>query len=311
MGHSFLMPAMGDGNFGNLPTTSGPTGGGFGAAPGVGTSSSWGWTPPWATGSNQYGQYPTIPTPVPGGGQPYSMGNSPFNWLNLAAGQKPGQFWETSPGGKMDMGGGVFTAPTMDPAFTNQYFSQLEQMMPGGNFLQNQLMNFLSGGPSATPGASQLATMAQTGSPISAMPEWQAMVDAMQQNISRNEAGLKEQFGAAGELQSSPFGDAMQNFLSQTTKDQNALLGQLQTGALENAMQRQEQTGLALQQLGGQEGQFLQQLFAGGGTASPGLFSQQKGSALPGIGALVSGIGGMSTGGGGTVAGDLLGFLGL
>jgi hypothetical protein len=54
------------------------------------------------------------------------------------------------------------------------------------------------------------------------------MINAQQQNIAQNQANLKEQFGAMGNLAGSPFGTAMSNYMQQTTADQNALLGQLQ-----------------------------------------------------------------------------------
>ena len=116
-------------------------------------------------------------------------------------------------------------------------FNQSTQLPTGGltqggalsapmNQLLSQLFGFYNGGSSSTPGASTLANIANNG--ISALPEWQSMIQAQQQNIGQNQANLQEQFASMGGLAGSPFGTAMSNFASQTTADQNALLGQLQ-----------------------------------------------------------------------------------
>jgi hypothetical protein len=160
----------------------------------------------------------------------------------------------------------------------------------GGGQLQQQLLSFLNGGQSNIPGAQSLTQMANTGDPISALPEWQAMVKAMGQNTAQNQANLKEQFAFSGDLQSSPFGTAMSNYMQQTNLDQNALLGQLDTTAMENAMQRELTASQGLTGMAANETQFLDQLFSSGALASPNLFKKSQSSVLGGIGSLLSGL---------------------
>jgi len=107
------------------------------------------------------------------------------------------------------------------------------QLSAGLNPLLSQLQNFfMTGQGGQLPGMSQLSTIANNG--VSALPEWQSMINEQQQNIQQNQANLKEQFGSMGDLAGSPFGTAMSNYMSQTTADQNALLGQLQQSNIQN-----------------------------------------------------------------------------
>ena len=94
------------------------------------------------------------------------------------------------------------------------------------NPLLQQLMTMLSGGNSSIPGGNTLNTIASQG--ISALPEWQQMVAAMQDPIAQQSANLKEQFASMGDLAGSPFASAMSNFGQQTALQQESLLGQLQ-----------------------------------------------------------------------------------
>ena len=257
-------------------------------------------------GSNQWMNYPSLPNlgasnTTPGGtssgGYNYGTGRDPTTGRFSGAG-KAGQYFPNVPGGKSDMGGNVFTAPTFDPGFTSQFYQMLQQIMAGsGGGLQNNLLSFLGGGPSSIPGAAGMTEMANTGDPISALPEWQSMIAAQQQNIQQNQANLKEQFGFAGDLESSPFGTAMSNYMQQTSKDENALLAQLEQQAMESAMGRKLSADTSLMGMAGAESQFLDQLFSGAATASPGLFEKNKGSLLGGIGSLIgAGAAGASAG---------------
>lgn len=254
-------------------------------------------------GANQWMSYPALPNFSANSAQSSPM-TAPSS-INPATGAysgagNPGQFFPGMPGGKNDMGGNIFQQPTYDPSFTSSFFQMLQGLMGGqGGNLQGDFLSFLTGGNSNIPGANQLTSMAQTGNPISAMPEWQAMLQAQQQNISQNEANLKEQFAFSGDLQSSPFGTSMSNYLQQTSKDQNALLAQMDTTAMENAMQRELQASTATTGMAGAEMQFLDQLFSQGATASPGLFNKSKTS---GLGGLLGGIGSL-LGGAGAAAG--------
>lgn len=260
-------------------------------------------------GANQWMSYPSLPnfgasypsgSPMPGPAQGFNpMGG--FGGTSGSSGSAGGvgNFFTGVPGGKNDMGGNVFTAPTYDPAFTSSFFQMLQGLLGGGSNLQGDLLSFLSGGPTNIPGASSLASMAQTGNPISALPEWQKMLDAQQRNIGQNQANLKEQFAFAGDLASSPFGTAMTDYMTQTTKDQNALLAQLEQQAMEAAMGRELQASTSLTGLAGAESQFLDQLFASGATASPSLFTKSKTGGLSGllggVGSLLGGIGSLGS----------------
>ena len=87
----------------------------------------------------------------------------------------------------------------------------------------------------------------------------------------------------------------MSDFQTQTTAQQNALLAQLQSTSLENAMQRQLTAGQGIQAEAGGESQFLNKLLAGGGLASPSIFGKTQ---TGGLGGLLGGIGSMLGGAG-------------
>lgn len=145
--------------------------------------------------------------------------------------------------------------------------TQPGQLTAGLNPLMQQLQSFYMGQSTGLPGGNTMQDIANNG--ISALPEWQAMVNAQQQNIQQNQANLKEQFGAMGDLAGSPFGTAMSNYMQQTTADQNALLGQLQQQnilqgqipLMQNLMQSGQQFGGALQGLDQQAIQNMYQEF--------------------------------------------------
>lgn len=194
--------------------------------------------------------------------------------------------WGYGTGGANQLSGGMNTVPTNSPQFTQQWYQYLTsqlgqglspfdlsaimpstgqatqpgQLTPGLTPTLQDLQSFLSGGGSSMPGLNQLGQMAQTGDPISVTPEWQAMIAAQQNNIEAQQANLKEQFGFAGDLSSSPFGDSMAMFQSQTTRDQNALLGQLTQQSLESAAGRQLTAGQDISQMGMQLGDLFQNL---------------------------------------------------
>src|SRR6266403_1306409 len=234
-------------------------------------------------GSNQWMSYPALPNfnPSTAPGVNNFTQNTPSS----------SNYWQ--PGGKHQLGGGMTSEPTMDPTFTANFYQMLQSLMQGGGGdLQNQLLSFLGGGPSNIPGASSLTGMAQTGDPISALPEWQKMIQAQQRGIGENAANLKEQFAFMGDLASSPMATGMSDYFTQTSKDQNALLGQLDTQAMESAMQRKLAASQDITGMAGAESQFLNQLFQGGAMASPNIYGGKSGSSLlGGIGSLIGGIG--------------------
>src|SRR5882762_1538003 len=221
---------------------------------GVFAYSSWGGGGVSPGGSNQWMSYPALPN--------FNPGNP----------SSPTAYHLDNPliGGKHNLGGGMFAEPTMSPTFTNNFYQILQSLMGGGGGdLQNQLLSFLSGGQSNIPGASSLTSMAQTGNPISALPEWQKMIQAQQRGIGENAANLKEQFAFMGDLASSPMATGMSDYFAQTSKDQNALLGQLETQSMEAAMQRELAASQDITGMAGAETQFLNQLFQGCALASP------------------------------------------
>jgi hypothetical protein len=243
-------------------------------------------------GSNQWMSYPALPNFNPGG-----QGNSVQQQYTLA---------DPLVGGKHKLGGGMTAEPTMDPLFTNNFYGMLRSMMSGGGGdLQNQLLSFLGGHGSNIPGSSQLTSMANTGNPISALPEWQKMVEAQQRGIGQGAANLKEQFAFMGDLASSPMGSAMGDYYAQTAKDQNALLGQMDTQSMEAAMQRMLSADTSIAGMAGAETQFLDSLFQGSALASPNIYGGSKGSSLlGGIGSLISaGAGGAAAGLGASAGG--------
>jgi hypothetical protein len=240
--------------------------------------------PPSSGGSNQWMQnYPALPNFNPS----VSTGGSPTAMTTPSAAAPTG----TTPGGDPYIGHGLYENPTYDPGFTGGYYGMLQQLMSGGGGnLQQQLLSFLSGGSSTIPGANSLTEMSKTGDPISALPEWQKMIAAQQQNIQQNQANLKEQFGFAGDLQSSPFGTAMSNYEQQTSLSQDALLAQLEQQSMESAMQRKLTASQDITGMAGAETQFLDQLFSQGAFASPGLSKKPSSSVLGGIGSILSSL---------------------
>jgi hypothetical protein len=210
--------------------------------------------------SNQF--FPTMPSmPSPGGGMPSGGGSqgpsapidfSQFNWSGGA--KNPPTMW----GVYNNKPSGVATEPLqyagVGANLANFLQSQIGQGTPANPMLM-QLMQFLSGGQSSSPGANTLGTIANNG--ISALPEWQQMIGAQQQNIQQNQANLREQFAGMGNLAGSPFGTAMSDYMSQTTADQNSLLGQLQQ---QNILQGQIPASEFLQNQMGQMSMFGQSL---------------------------------------------------
>jgi hypothetical protein len=172
----------------------------------------------------------------------------------------------------------------MDPTLTQQFYNMLSgqvgQGLPGFNLqsmlpssgqatapgqlnaplnnVYQQLQQFLTGGQSSMPGASQATQMAQTGNPIDQTPAWQAMIASEQQNTDQNANNLREQFAFGGDLKSSPFGSAMQQYYNQNALNQNAQLTQATATAQEAAQQRELSAQQGTQALAGQTGSNLQ-----------------------------------------------------
>ena len=323
------MPAHNNLDFGGMFNFEMPNYPGFGGSPGGG-----GTTPPIFNWPGSGG----------GGGNPYqvpSQGQSPSGFTTPATYSKstPGyhQLGPMYPGlsnnwagyltNQVGQGVSPFDLSTILPTGGSTAPGQLTA---GENPLLQSLQQFFtSGGTSGgLPGMSTLANIAQNG--VSAVPAWQSMVAAQQQGIQQNEANLREQFGSMGNLAGSPFGTAMSNYAQQTTKDQNALLGQLQLqGILQGQLPAAEslsQSGMGLsntlqnlnqQAIQNQYGEFVRtspqynpmnQYMTGMSQFFPELYKTQSGSGA--LGGLLSNLGPLM-GIGGSIAEGLSGGGGI
>ncbi len=161
----------------------------------------------------------------------------------------------TTPGAPT-VGGGqgaVYNSPSstamaqMSPQLM-QYLQQIAQ--PNSNWMADLLQ------PGSDAAALQ-QIVSGGGNPFDATDVWQRMKTAQQRTIDENAAQLNEKFNVMGGRFSSSFGNAMGDYYSQTAKDQDALLGQLQMASYENAQGRNLS---AAQQLSAQDqAQRLQQ----------------------------------------------------
>ena len=223
------------------------------------TSAPW---QPWSTQSNNqyFNQIPGMANPGQAS-SPTGGGNSPSASNPYQASPQSGGAYNQGGAGPADssknIGSGIVATGLQYPGLSASLAAYLEsqmgqgmspfnlstQMPTGGatqpgqltaglNPLLQQLMQFFQTGQGGGPGLSNLANIANNG--VSALPEWQQMIAAQQQNIGQNQANLAEQFGFSGNLAGSPFGTAMSNYMQGTTAQQNALLGQLQQSNIQN-----------------------------------------------------------------------------
>lgn len=168
------------------------------------------------------------------------------------------------PGGVKNVGSGAETVTSLFPQFTGQFANMLASQLgkgatpfdlsallpssgsattPGAlsaplTQLLQQLQQFYSTGKGGPAGTDTLQSMSQTGNPTDATPAWNAMVAAEQKNTDRNASNLREQFASAGDLQSSPFANAITDFYNQNTLNQNAQLTTAEQAAQEAAAGR-------------------------------------------------------------------------
>lgn len=212
-------------------------------------------------GGNQYGSYPGMPnynsSNMPGIAPvaPSYSGNSGLGYTAPGKGAR-----QNSPSAP-NINSQYYTVSPLDPKFTAAFTNYLGSEVGKGaspypgvlSASYNPLL--MQGAQSFAPGGT-MSDLLTTGSPVTQLPAWQAAVDASQSNIQRNLAQLKEQFSVGGGLVGSPYGDAVQNYLAQTGKDQNAMLLQSQAAALESAMGRK----LNANEFQAQFGQYLQGL---------------------------------------------------
>jgi hypothetical protein len=238
---------------------------------------------PGGNNSNQY--FPHMPgMPSPGGTPSPKPGGPPTANPVAQPAKNPWDFslpvLPANPGlvGPQNLGSGIYTQSTVDPNLTGAFQNFLQSQIGRGtpmNPLLQQLMTMFTGGKSNIPGADTLSTIANKG--IDALPEWQKMIAAQQQNIGQNQSNLREQFGSMGALAGSPFGTAMSNYEQQTTLDENSLLAQLQQ---QNILEGQIPAAQSL--FGGAQnfGQFGQSLLPQNNPLNA-FMAQQSGSFAP------------------------------
>ncbi len=242
-------------------------------------------------GSNQFMQFPNLVTPgnAPGGGGavvpgtvPPASGGLGFPSRGLGPNQPAGYPLQSYSQG---LAGGVNTIGPLFPKFTSDLFQFLQQQMgrgatpfdlssalPSGGTsgpgqlsapatpVLKQLQDFYSTGTGGPTGTGTLADMAKTGLPINVLPEWQAMLEAMKRPEAEARANLREQFAFTGNLASSPFGRAEADFELQNVLQKQALLGGLESSALEAARGRQLSASESLQGAAQTFGQMMQGL---------------------------------------------------
>lgn len=320
-----LFPSFGAGN---LPGSHLINAGifGSGGSPGVGDanlfSSSGG------AGSNQF--FPTnpaaavVPGNAPAGGSPPGIvppatgGAPPLQPPTYS--KNPSAGVDLGPGGQQKLSGGNLALPTFDPAFTQQFYAWLQQMLGQGATPFNLSAKLPSGGTTApgtltaplNPIDASLQKFYQTGEggPMpGVLPMWNAARAAMegpQGPIASEEARIRGQFAFGGNLASSPFAQAMTQFGEQTALNENALLTQATLQALPvmqsfgGELQAQDQASInnmmaEFIRTRPEYSPLLNMLF-GGATSSPGVMGQKTGvgaagGLLSGAGALASGVG--------------------
>jgi len=182
-----------------------------------------------------------------GGGSGYGQGNGSGSGTG---GANPNPFppagGSGGSGSGSGTGGGGTTLPSLPGSNASPTYNQptVTNPNPGGGGVGNASAN---GVPSSAAewlasGANDfgyLQSFAQDGQAINQLPAWQAMTDAQQRNLDRRYADLQESFNVSGNRASTPFGQAAVDFQTQAGLEQNALLAQMTTQALEAAMGRQ------------------------------------------------------------------------
>lgn len=260
---------------------------------------------------------------------PFSTTASPTSTTATAtSGSQPLQF--TGPPGASGMTGigkGLFSQNPMDPALTSQFFQWLQSQIGQGVPGFNQSTQLPSGGQTApgqlnapfnplmqslmklfSPGGS-IGNIAQNG--ISAIPAWQATVDAMQKQIGEGAANMREQFGFAGNLDSSAFGNSLGDYFTQSNKDLNSLLANMTFQGVQDQLQAASQSqgfgqftqGLDQQAIQNQLQEFMRTspqynpllgMLFGASTTFPPVLNPKSGAGL--LGSLLSSAGPMASG---------------
>lgn len=273
---------------------------------------------PATPGSNQFMPANPATVPMPGNtGTPPGI-VPPAQGPSLSPpSSTPTPGFGSPPGSEQKLSGGNLQLPTFDPKFTQQFYQWLTQQLGKGATPFDLSAILPSTGQATTPGTltaplnpleQSLEQFYKTGSVDSGpmpgvLPMWNAAIAAMngpQGPIAQEEARIRGQFAFGGNLDSSPFAQAMTQFGEQTALNQNALL----TQATQQALPTMQDFAGNLQSLDQSSinnmlaefirtrpeySPYLNMLF-GGATSSPGVMSN-KGTGIGGVGALLSGAG--------------------
>lgn len=211
-------------------------------------------------------------------GQP-APGTAPNQNPAPGAPGQPLQF--TGPPGASGMTGigkGLFAQNPLDPALTSQFFQWLQSRIGKGASGFDLSTILPSSGQATAPGqlnaplndvmknlmalfdpqSGSLGKLASNG--IDATPIWQKTVDAMQRQIAQGGANLKEQFNVEGGLASSPFGQAAVDYQTQSNKDLDSLLANMQFQGIQDQLQASGQMQGAGQFLQGLDQQSIQNM---------------------------------------------------
>jgi hypothetical protein len=110
-----------------------------------------------------------------------------------------------------------------------------------------QLMSFFTSGQSSNPNLQSLGQLAQTGDPIDQTPAWQAMVNAMQQQIQQGGNDVREQLAFTGNLPGSAGALGVSNYYDQANLGLTSQLLSAQTAAQQQAVQNKLSASTSLE----------------------------------------------------------------
>lgn len=286
------------------------------------------------TGAPSFGGGPTInstpmPSPSMAGGFDWNFGNSSGASTSTPAAPATTPLTFTGPPGASGMTGigkGMYAQNPIDPALTSQFFQWLQSQIGQGVPGFNQSTTLPSSGQSTQPGQlnaplnSILQQMMQMFNPqsgslgqlasggIDATPVWQKTVDALQRQTAQGANNLREQFAFSGNLDSSPFGQSMVDYQTQSDAQNSALLANMQFQGIQDqlAASGQEQgfgqfmQGLDQQAIQNQLQEFIRTspqynpllgMMFGASTTFPPVLQPQSG--VGGLGGLLGGLGGI------------------
>lgn len=231
----------------------------------------------------------------PAGGQGQTFVNQ--NGQTVNAQGMPAGGWQTAPSQQwqQQMAAWLAANPSPPGGWQNLMAAQQggAQQGGGGYGTPDQALASLAGN------LGYLQNIAQGGgNPINASPAWQSAVAAMQQQIGTGAADLAARFAGSGNLDSSAYGTAMQQYYNQAqlqenqltaqygyqsaTDAQNRLLqaaGQLGQGATGALGQLSSQAYGANQATQAQQAQMALAMLGAGSTAAQQLSAQSYGAA--------------------------------